>query len=76
MSQFTRLDTVSTYSMPMESNYPVRTFLELSVLTVSLISYTASQDWLDNYNQDPNVSDDYAQTNQIEVGLLSHYSVF
>ncbi|EEA25516.1 hypothetical protein TMatcc_006255 [Talaromyces marneffei ATCC 18224] len=27
---------------------------------------SASQDWLDNYNQDPNVPDDYAQTNQVE----------
>ncbi|PCG96818.1 Hypothetical protein PENO1_066420 [Penicillium occitanis (nom. inval.)] len=25
-----------------------------------------SQDWIDNYSQDPNVPDDYAQTNQIE----------
>lgn len=33
-------------------------------------SYAASQDWLDNYNQDPNVPDDYAQTNQVEVRLF------
>ncbi|KUL82758.1 hypothetical protein ZTR_10898 [Talaromyces verruculosus] len=27
---------------------------------------SASQDWIDNYNQDPNVPEDYAQTNQIK----------
>ncbi|KAH8692279.1 putative conidiation-specific protein [Talaromyces proteolyticus] len=27
---------------------------------------SSSQDWLDNYNQDSNVPDNYAQTNQIE----------
>lgn len=71
MLQFMRPDTVSTCSVLMESNCLVRAFLERSVSFASLTSYTASQDWLDNYNQDPNVPDDYAQTNQIEVRLLS-----